>query len=526
MGWVVGLLLFGVGARLFFAFLKNYFSEKIAEKSALQLKRKLTEHLFRLPLRYLEGTSSGQITHLFSHDIECLKRFFAEALSQFLFSLMYVAVLVAFLIGIDFYLAVYSLLYLPVVGCAFAWIGKGEKEDLAQAKNLKGDWLGRFQRVLSAMPTVMGYGKRYSEQKKLYAFSRKTLLLSLKSHRRKALFQSCGEALSSVGLILLLFFGAFAVLNNRMTLGQLMAFYLVFAYLFVPIGRMISFYEPYKDALTSFKRIENFLQQEKRVAPTHAIPLEKNWNGAVYFDQVDFAYTQRRVLSEITFGIQAGEKVAFVGRSGVGKSTLIRLLCGFEKATAGRIFVGNHLLNELDEATYLKQVGVVLQEDHFLEETIKENIRYGNPAATNRELKKVIELAGLDEVLTRLTKGWESPMGDGGVQLSGGERKRIALARALLKQPKLLILDEPTAPLDDQNEARFHQIFTSVMEQCTTLLVTHRFSTLAHANTIYVLDQGRIVERGSLAELTTKSQFFSKLFETQITTNQKNFSIT
>lgn len=517
VSWITALLVVGVVARLSFAFLKNYLSEIVAEKSLLHLKRRLTQHLFRLSVRSIERTSSGQITNLFSHDMECLRRFFSEALSQVLFSFLYLAVLIGFLVWIDPFLALYSLLYLPIVGAAFVWIGKGEKKDLFEVKSLKGNWLSRFQRVLVAMPTVLGYAKHLFEQKKLYSFSKETLKLSLKSHRRKALFQASGEALASVGLIALLFLGSFAVINNRLTIGQLMAFYIVFGYLFIPIGRMISFYEPYKDALTSFKRIEYFLKQEPKRKASSPIFLEKQWRGDLSFEAVDFSYGPRKILNNITLSIQSGEKVAIVGKSGVGKTTLLRLLCGFESPDSGTIWIGEQKLSQLEELSYLNQLGIVFQEDHFMEESIEENILYGVSQATQKEWNRAIQIAGLEETLKRLPKGKQSLMGDGGVQLSGGERKRIALARALIKQPKFLILDEPTAPLDSQNESYFQEIFSQSVYSGSVLLVTHRLSTLMQVDRVYLLDQGSIVEQGSPEDLLSKGGAFVDLFDNQLT---------
>lgn len=513
------LMLFGaVAARLFFSFAKNFLAYRAAEKFALFLKAKLSDHLLLLSVPYIEKNSSGHLVNLFVHDVDCVKRFFAESLSQFFFSSLYVLVLVGFLFWLDPYLAFYSTLFIPLAAYGFFWVNRGEKKDLRDLKEIQGIWMNRLQGILQSIKTVVGFRKEKFEKKRLFRFWKESFGLAMSSNRRNALFAAFGEALSTIGLVILLALGTYAVLSDRLTIGGLLAFYLVFAYLFVPIGRMVSLQETFKEASTSFVRIETFL----KVCPSKSTQFAKkiklkNWKGDLEFKNVSFGYTPLRpVLNKVSFQIEPGEKVALVGKSGAGKSTIVRLLCRFDFPSLGQILVGGQDLHALDYSSYATHLGLVFQEDDLWEETVRDNILYGNPKATSSQLEKAISMAGIHRLLEQLPQGLQTVVGEKGILLSGGQRKRIAIARAFVKDPVFLVMDEVSASLDSESEREVQAAMRNLMRGRTTLMIAHRLSTVCQADRVLVLHQGNLAEMGTPEELIAGGKIFCELFQDQM----------
>lgn len=516
--WLTLLLVSAVFARFAFAYNKNKLAFQAAEKGSLQLKKKLIQKLFSLPVYQIEKTPSGHIINLFVHDIDCLKRFYADSLSQFFFSLLYTAVLFSFLLWIDPLLSLFSLFFIPLTAAVFFRVNQGDKKDLNLFKQQQGLWISRLQEVVRMIKTVTVSHQRKGEAKKFYHEWKKAFYLAMHSRRRNALFISFGEAFSTLGLVFLLFFGAYAVLNGRLTLGELLAFYLVFAYLFVPVGRMVSLQETYKDARHSYKRVSSFLALKTGPPElkSKGIPL-KNWSGGVAFENVCFGYEPGKpVLKDISFELMPGEKVALVGPSGSGKSTIVRLLCRFHSPLSGKVKIGKQNLAGLDYGSYALRLGLVFQEEDLLSRTLKENIFYGLDFPPEEKRSKMGEVSFLSPLSARLPEKENSFVGERGLYFSGGERKRVALARAFLRDPQLLILDEASASLDSESEREIRQILNPLIKGRTCLIVAHRLSTVLQADRVLVLNGGRIAEEGSPDDLMRRGREFTALFNEQI----------
>jgi subfamily B ATP-binding cassette protein MsbA len=271
-----------------------------------------------------------------------------------------------------------------------------------------------------------------------------------------------------------------------------------------------------QQAATSMEKIFALLDTQPHIPENDALPAMTDVRGTVAFEDVSFAYRpQHTTLHHLDFEVSVGSTFALVGPSGSGKSTLITLLARFYDPSGGRILVDAKDIRNFNVHSLRRQIGIVMQDNILFSGTIADNIRYGRPGATEAEMRRAAQAAHADEFISRLPHGYETWLGEKGVQLSGGQRQRIAIARVVLKDPRILILDEATSALDTESERLVQDALERLMSQRTSIVIAHRLSTIMNADCILVLDQGRIVERGSHVELIEKNGLYSRLHRMQ-----------
>jgi subfamily B ATP-binding cassette protein MsbA len=299
-----------------------------------------------------------------------------------------------------------------------------------------------------------------------------------------------------------MYLGAHENAVGRLNTGGYVEYTMLLAFMIAPIVQLVSIGTQISEALAGLDRTTEILtEMQEDASPDRKLQLDK-LSGEVQFIDVDFAYVpDKPVLRNISFDAQPGTVTALVGSSGSGKSTIISLICGFHTAQSGAVLVDGHDLAAVKLSSYRSQLGVVLQETFLFDGTIRENVKFSRPEATEEELMKACSIARVDEFAERFPEGYDTIVGERGVKLSGGQRQRLSIARAILADPRILILDEATSSLDSESEALIQQGLNFLMQGRTTFVIAHRLSTIRKADQILVVEEGRIVERGTHDEL-------------------------
>ncbi|MFP4494347.1 MAG: ABCB family ABC transporter ATP-binding protein/permease, partial [Halochromatium sp.] len=340
--------------------------------------------------------------------------------------------------------------------------------------------------------------------------------LAVKSQSSMSLLNFGQGSIIAIGVTVIMVYAAQGVVSGAMSIGDLVLVNAFMLQLFIPLGFLGIVYRQIKYALADMDLVFKLLERTPEIVDAPGAPALRLNQGAVRFERVSFHYQQERaILHGVDFHIDPGEKVAVVGHSGAGKSTLARLLFRFYDPQQGRILIDGQDLRSVQQDSLRAVIGVVPQDTVLFNDSLRYNLAYGRPDASEDELRQAAELAHLTDFIARLPQGWDTVVGERGLKLSGGEKQRVAIARAILKRPRILIFDEATSSLDSRTEQAIQQTLAEVAEDHTTLVIAHRLSTVVDADRILVMDQGRVIEQGAHRALLAQGGTYAAMWELQ-----------
>lgn len=497
---------------------------RVAERTLSRLGLTVFEHLHRLDLEYHLSRKTGGL----SRDIERGTSGVSFLLRSLVFSVVPIVVEVALVVGIfalQFDLVfVWITLFAVVVYIAFSVVVTNWRTGFVRDANLK-DSQANTRAIDSLLNyETVKYFNNEAYESRLYAHN---LLereqAKVKNHLSLAALNS-GQALIIAGSIaVMMLIAAYQVKDGLMTLGDLAMINGLMIQVFIPLNALGFVYREMKRALADVEGMFDILELNPAIMDhTGASSLPLHADG-IEFHNVSFAYhPDRPILKDVSFQVPAGKKVAIVGPSGAGKSTIARLLFRFYEASEGRILIGGHAITEVTQDSLRAAIGVVPQDTVLFNDTLRENIRYGRPDASEQEILEASEHAMLSDFISKLPKGYDTMVGERGLKVSGGEKQRIAIARALLKQPRIFLFDEATSSLDSRTEQGINKSLQTIARNHTTLVIAHRLSTVVDCDEIIVLEDGQIVERGSHRELLQKSGRYHDMWQVQMQSESKS----
>lgn len=498
------------------AFSLTQLLSKAAQRMIADLRRQVQEHVGRLPVAYYDVTKTGSLISRIMSDVEGVRNLVGTGLVELVGGLLTAVIALGVLFWISPLLAAMALTIVICFVTVFWYAFKHIRPIFRERGRIRAEVTGRLSESLSGVRVVKGY---HAERREAAVFSRgvqRLLENILKTMTSTALISLSAVLLLGLVGAVVMYVGTQQIFAGTMTLGSFVTFTAFVAFLVSPLYQMVSIGTLVTEALAGLERTREVLDErpeDKDPARTAAIGKIR---GEVRFDNVSFAYEEgKSVLHEVSFEAKPGTVTALVGPSGSGKSTLIGLVAAFYKPSSGAITVDGADLSTTRLASYRSQLGVVLQDTFLFDGTIRENIAFSRPEASEEEIIAAGRIARVDEFAEVFEDGYETIVGERGVKLSGGQRQRVSIARAILADPRILILDEATSSLDSESEAMIQEGLSYLMRGRTTFVIAHRLSTIRRADQILVIDEGRIVERGRHDELLAQEGLYHELYMRQ-----------
>ena len=480
-----------------------------------ELRIQVQQKLLSLPVRFFENTQTGALVSRVMKDVEGVKSLVGTGLVQLIGGLFTAAVAFIFLIRLSLPMTLFSLtplaLFALIAFKAFTTV----RPIFRERGKIEAEVKGRLNETFSGIRMIKGFSAE-SREKSRFEKGATTLFENIKkSMIYMALISSGSILLAGVATTLVTGLGGYYIIEGSLSLGEFLQFTFLLGLLISPIFQLTSVGTEITDALAGLDRTEELFEKISEFEKHKGAELIRGFRSLA-FDQVCFSYNEgRKVLNNISFELKAGQTIALVGSSGAGKSTLANLAARFLEPDSGQLIINGQYANEIDLASYRKQLGVVLQDDFLFDGTIRENVLYGNPECSEEELNSALDAAYVSEFVTGLEEGIETVIGERGIKLSGGQRQRLAIARALVANPRLLILDEATSNLDAESEHYIQLGLENLTRNRATLVIAHRLSTIQNADTIIVLEKGEIVEKGTHKELFEKQGRYYSLYTRQ-----------
>src|SRR6056297_80340 len=495
---------------------QKYLISGLSQHVVVDMRKQLYSHLQKLSLSFFERQRTGDLMSRITNDVNVIQNSLINGLSNLVLQPIMIVGIVGFLLYIDWKLALVSFIIIPIITYAINKFGFKMKSISTKIQNEMSSVTNILQETLSAVRIVKAFNNEQKEIKKFSEANDRTLKQNLKGVQIEATITPIVELIISFGAAAFLWYGGHKVLRGEMTTGELITFIGYIGLLVSPINILSKSYSLMQKAIGASERIFKLLEVDEKVIEKEDAVEVDTIQGRVDFNKVSFSYKEgEKVLKDIDLTVRPGEMVALVGHSGAGKTTLLNLLPRFYDAEQGEILIDGVNIKDVKINSLRKQIGIVPQETVLFKGTIAENIAYGAEQKSIKEIEEAARKANAHQFIMDFDRGYQTEVGERGVSLSGGQKQRISIARTLLTDHKILILDEATSSLDLQSEALIQEALERLMKDRTTFIIAHRLSTVINADKIIVLESGNIVEKGKHKELYDKKGYYYNLYKSQ-----------
>ena len=481
-----------------------------------ELRAQVQQKVLSLPIRFFDNAKSGALVSRIMSDVEGVRNLIGTGLVQLVGGTITAIVSLILLLRISVSMTLFTFVPLALFGIIALKAFKIIRPIFRNRGKINAEVKGRLTETLGGIRVIKGFNAEEQEHKVFEAGVEELFQNVKKSLTTTAFMTSASTFLIGVATTGVMGFGGYKIMQDELTIGDLLMFTVLLGTMVAPIVQMSNIGSQLTEALAGLDRTEELMNMTPESDEEERVLLLEQVKGDMVFENVSFAYEEEKeVLHDISFQVKSGSVVALVGSSGSGKSTIAGLAASFLNPQSGKITIDGQDMSKVNLNSFRQRLGVVLQDDFLFEGTIRENILFPRPNASEEELHEAVKAAYVDEFTDRFDEGLDTLIGERGIKLSGGQRQRIAIARAVLANPKILILDEATSNLDTESEALIQKSLAKLTEGRTTFVIAHRLSTIRKANQILVIENGRIAEEGTHDELIAKEGRYYNLFTYQ-----------
>ncbi|MHC1692998.1 MAG: ABC transporter ATP-binding protein [Sphaerochaetaceae bacterium] len=514
----VGVLALYLVIYLPFTYIRHYAAQKASNNTIFDLRYDLYLHIQQMSASYYNSHQSGSIVARLINDISQAQNLIGNALTNIWIDGLVIFFLLFVMFRISVPLTWISLAIFPPYILFTKKFKRRIKEASRRVQDGTEAMQGNLQEKVTGFNVVQSFTREPEEQQNFQGEARALLQDSLSGAKWSGLNNTVGGFLTGIAPVLVVFAGSFLILKGQLTLGQMILFYSYLGSFYLPVNRFSELTQVISTSMAAVDRIFEVIDMPPEIqdAPT-AVACTRDDARDVEFRHVDFTYhnASRASLHDVDFKIKEGENIAIVGPSGSGKTTIINLIARFYDVTGGAILIGGRDLREYTLRSLRQNIGMVFQESLLFCGSIRDNIRFGNPKASDQQVREASDKANATQFILEQESGFDTMIGERGTRLSGGQRQRIAIARVFLKDPRILILDEATSALDSESEIQVQRALEKLMAGRTTIVIAHRLSTIMNADRILVVSNGSVMEEGNHAQLLARNGLYRHLYDNQ-----------
>lgn len=514
-----GAVLMGAFFRNFFAYMGSYFMAPISNGSVMQFQRRIYNKILDLPLKYFSESKKGDILSRFTSDVQEIRASISGSLDMLFKDPIQIVVFLSYMIYTSWELTIFVFVVLPAIAILIGRIGKSLKGSSKLGQQAAGEMLTIMEETLGGLRIIKAFVAETKMKERFEKINDKVYRLQNKVMRKHTLSSPLSEFLGIAVFTFVLIVGGYLILiqgDTTFKSSEFIAYLVVFTQILNPAKDLARTFNTIQKGMASLERINAILDEEMSVPEIENPVRISDFDSCIEFRNVSFKYAEKYVLRNINLKIEKGKTVALVGQSGSGKSTLVDLLPRFWDIEEGEILIDGINVKDYKVSDLRNLMGNVNQESILFNDTIRNNIAFGVDSASNNEIEAAARVANATEFINDKTDGYETTVGDRGGKLSGGQRQRISIARAVLKNPPIMILDEATSALDTESERLVQDALINLMKNRTSIVIAHRLSTIKNADEICVMSDGQIVERGRHDELIAKDGAYKRLCDLQM----------
>jgi ATP-binding cassette subfamily B protein len=513
--WIVGLILISVAIlRGIFLYLKNTLASKSAENTTKRIRDNLYDHIQRLPYEYHVKSETGELIQKCTSDVDTIKRFLAIQLVEVAGSLFMILFMMYVMFSINIKMTLVSIGILPITFLFSFIFFKKVKKDFTASDEAEARLSTTLQENLTGVRVVKAFSRQKFEVDKFDEKNKEFKDLTYKLIKNLSSYWGIADFLSMCQVGFVVIFGSYLTYLGEISLGSLVAFVSYINMLIWPVRQMGRTLTDMGKAFVSLKRIEEIFEIPIEILEeNHEKPEIK---GNIEFNNVGFKYEEDKlVLSDISFSVKTGETIALIGPTGSGKSSLVHLLPRLYEYDTGSITLDGIELHSMDKSWIRKNIGLVLQEPFLYAKTIKENIRLSNPSMKDDKVFQAAKIASIHEDINSFEYGYETLVGERGVSLSGGQKQRMAIARTIINNSPIVVFDDSLSAVDTETDISIRKALNSRKNKATTIIISHRISTVAEADMILVIDKGKIIQRGNHSSLIAEEGLYKRVYNIQ-----------
>lgn len=514
--WLFGTILALLPIWTCLVFLRVYYAGVGGQRVIFKLRNDLFGHIQSLPLAYFQQTRSGSIVSRLMSDVALAQNFIGNACTNLWMDSLSIILLACFLFSLNARLTIVALLVLPFWITSVRYFGQRIRKVSHAVQEGLSEMSGQVQEKLGGVTVVQAFARERHEIRSFHRLHSALFHRQMDAVRMTAFNQAVSSLLTTIAPIVVMLSGIYEVLAGHLSVGTLLMFWAMLGTFYGPLQRLTDLAAVIANASAAIERIFQVFDVDPEITDSpDAIPLPDLIEGHIAIKDMAFGYDEHMILKGINLDIAPGEVVAFVGPSGAGKTTLVQLIPRFFDVTKGSIKVDDYDVRDVTVKSLRNHIGMVLQDTILFTGTIRDNILYGRPNATDEEVVEAAKMGNADDFIESLPEGYETEIGERGTKLSGGQKQRLAITRAFLRDPRILILDEATSALDSESENLIQSALNRLMVGRTTLIIAHRLSTIMHADKIVAMQNGRIVEVGPHEELLRNKSVYYNLYKAQ-----------